>query len=230
MKTNVIVILSAMCAATAALAVAASNPEEGIEMAFASHIEVGMAEQDVMIEKGDGMIYRFGANEAEADTPLFAAAIPVSHNPFDETANGPHPKGEALGLTAGEWLAAQGTAHYVEVGGVGRLTAEFDGLVPNGVYTMWHFFMSTEATEPFIGTFDMPVGNKDGSQSVFVADAQGRASFDQSFAPGLQMTGEQLAAGLAIAWHSDGKTYGVLPGDFGKTAHVQLFTSLPEEG
>ena len=43
------------------------------------------------------------------------------------------------------------------------------------------------------------------------------------------MTERQLAAVLAIAYHSDGKTYGVLPGPFGQKTHVQLFTMLPEE-
>ena len=42
------------------------------------------------------------------------------------------------------------------------------------------------------------------------------------------MSGEHLSSGLAIAYHSDGKTYGPLAGDFGSKAHVQLFLMLPK--
>jgi hypothetical protein len=34
-------------------------------------------------------------------------------------------------------------------------------------------------------------------------------------------------AGLAIAYHSDGNTYGAEPGDFGLNSHVQMFLGLP---
>ena len=33
---------------------------------------------------------------------------------------------------------------------------------------------------------------------------------------------------LAINYHSDGKTYAGLPGDFGYNAHVPLFAMLPQ--
>ena len=59
------------------------------------------------------------------------------------------------------------------------------------------------------------------------ADAEGKASFSHSFKPCLQMTGEWITSMLAIAYHSDGKTYGAYPGDFGLNAHVPLFLMLP---
>ncbi|MEL6168878.1 MAG: hypothetical protein AAFR35_09305 [Pseudomonadota bacterium] len=229
MKSKLITIVAALSVASTAYAVSSSKVDKEFEVAFASHIEAGMAEQDVMVETSPGAqtVFRFGPGEAAPGSELFAAAQSIPHNPMDPAANGPHPKGQPLGMTVGDWLSAKGSASYVELDGVGHLTAEFEGLVPNGVYTMWHFFMSSEATEPFIGTFDIPVGDRDGSQSVFVADANGRAEFDQYIKPGLQLTGDQLMAGLAVAWHSDGKTYGVLPGEFGYNTHVQLFAGLP---
>ena len=33
---------------------------------------------------------------------------------------------------------------------------------------------------------------------------------------------------LAINYHSDGKTYGPLPGAFGLNAHIPLFVMLPK--
>lgn len=92
---------------------------------------------------------------------------------------------------------------------------------------MWHFFMASPQTDPFIGTFDLPLGARDGAQSVFASGPDGSIDFTREFELCLQMSGEQLAAGLAVAWHSDGKTYGPLPGDFATRSHIQLFTVLP---
>ncbi len=128
-------------------------------------------------------------------------------------------KGAPLGQTFGECLGTSGTGHYCGE----------DGLVPNGVRALWHFFMVVGETDPFIGTFDLPVAALDGSRSVVVADRDGPAKLDQTIASALQLSGELLTAGLALNWHSDGMIYGVLPGDFGETAHIQLFTDLPSE-
>lgn len=93
---------------------------------------------------------------------------------------------------------------------------------------MWHYFIAWPPTDPFIGTYDLPVGARDGSESVFQADGQGQAVVKRTFKPCLQLTGEHLAAGLAIAWHSDGKTYGPLPGKFSTKSHVHMYTDLPK--
>ena len=82
---------------------------------------------------------------------------------------------------------------------------------------------------PF-ATVDFPMGDSDGSQSVFQTDANGNADFALDFSPCLQMSNKRLMAMLAIAYHSDGNTYGPSPGPFGIGSHVQLFTGLPEKG
>ena len=43
----------------------------------------------------------------------------------------------------------------------------------------------------------------------------------------LQCPRGRLVAMLALAWHSDGKTYYSDAGPFGLTTHVQIFTMLP---
>jgi hypothetical protein len=95
---------------------------------------------------------------------------------------------------------------------------------------MWYFRVAKAHMEcadcPF-ATIDLPVGAKDGSQSGFVTDAHGDALFDASFKPCLVPGDDQLAAALAIAYHSDGNTYGPNPGDKGHKTHIQLFTLLP---
>ncbi|MEM6460663.1 MAG: hypothetical protein AAF724_01965 [Pseudomonadota bacterium] len=229
MNIPILAAIAALLAAPAYAADSSSNSGE-VQIEFVTHVQMDMSEQDVFVERapGDALVFRATKADADMSQPLFATAQPVKHNPADPSTDGPHRKGAELGVTLGEWLNATGKATYVADEGAGLLKAEFEGLVPNGVYTMWHFFMASAPTDPFIGTFDLPVGAPDGSQSVFVADAQGNAVFERTLTPGLQMTAEQLAAGLAIAWHSDGKTYGVLPGDFAYNSHIQLFAVLPQ--
>lgn len=230
MRTLSALLLSSALAAPA-FAIDASGNDQAIafDVEFISHVEAGVAEQDVYIARtpGSAEVWRPGVDDNALNTPLFASAEPQPHNPADPSAVGPFPKGASLDLTLGEWLGASGSGNYSVENGEGHLTIEFEGLVPNGVYTLWHFFMANGETTPFIGTFDLPVGAFDGNQSIFVADADGTATFDQVFETALQLSGEQLTAGLAVNYHSDGQTYGVLPGEFGENAHIQLFTALP---
>ncbi len=201
-----------------------------VDLAFMTHLEMELPEQDVFIEReaGSGVVYRVTTGDHDMNAPLFKTAVEVKHNPFDPKAVGPHPKGEALGMTLGQWLKHRGTGTYTCQDGQGTMRLEFSGLVPNGVYTMWHAFMALPPTEPFSGTLDLPLGARDGSESVFTADADGNAVFEHSFAPCLEMSDVWTTSMLAINYHSDGKTYGGLPGAFGLNAHIPLFVMLPK--
>ena len=42
---------------------------------------------------------------------LYRAAEYIPHDPFNPDALGPFPKGEALGMTVGEWLKHRGTGN-----------------------------------------------------------------------------------------------------------------------
>ena len=205
---------------------------ESIEfkVAFMTHLDMNLPEQDVFIERepGSGQVYRVTKGDNNMKAPLYKTAVEVKHDPFDPKAIGPHPKGEPMGITLGQWLRHAGTGTYKYEKGTGHLDLEFSGLVPNGVYTMWHAFIALPPTEPFSGTLDLPLGARDGSESVFVADADGKAAFKHSFKPGLQMSDVWTTSMLAINYHSDGKTYGGLPGNFGLNAHVPLFVMLPK--
>ena len=194
------------------------------------HTQMDMAEQDVFIERetGSGEVYRVTKADQDWSAPLYRAADVIEHNPFDGSDVGPYPKGKALGLTLGDWYSAEGKGSYTCVDGRGEIDLEFNNLVSDGVYTIWHAFVAMPPTTPFIGTYDLPIGARDGSESVFFANNDGKAQFTRSFAPCLQMTGEHLAGMLALNWHSDSKTYGVLPGAFATDAHIQLFTLLPK--
>ncbi len=210
---------------------------EVTELTFVSHIEAGMIEQDVYVEKtpGSGKVFRVGKDDVEryAEAPVFGAARPVRHAPFSPKKNGPYPTGASLGMSLGDWLAATGIVKFTCSSGAGRIQAVFRSLVPNGTYTMWYFRVAKAhmgcADCPF-ATIDFPVGAKDGSQSPFAADARGDALIDISFKPCLAPGDDQLAAALAIAYHSDGNTHGPSPGDMGNNSHVQLFVVLPGPG
>ncbi|MHC4958068.1 MAG: hypothetical protein ACYTGN_06795 [Planctomycetota bacterium] len=217
-------------ATPAEAAPAAPSKDIAFDIAFITHIEADMAEQDVYIERepGSGQVYRVTTGDNDMNAKLYKTAVPVKHDPFDPKAVGPYPKGDELGLTVGEWLRARGTGKYSYKNGIGTLDLEFTGLVPNGVYTMWHAFVISPPTQPFSGALDAPLGARDGSESVFTADANGNARFKHSFRPGLQLSDTWTTALLAIAYHSDGKTYGGVPGDTGTVTHVPLFTMLPK--
>ena len=206
--------------------------DKTIRLTFVDHLQAGLIEQDVYVERvpGSGEVFRVLPEEREKylDAPVYTAAQSIHHDPFDPNGCGPYPKGEPMGMTLREWLGGSGTATYRCEEGWGTFKASFENLVPNATYTLWHFFMPTPPTKPFTGTLDLPIGERDGSQSVFTTDSKGRATLDIQFEHCLQLTDKQLASGLAIALHSDDKTYGPAPGDFGKVTHVQLFTMLPE--
>ena len=208
------------------------GPDQGIEIVFVDHLTAGLIEQDVFVEKvpGSGMVYRIlpGERSKYINAPVYKSEETQKHDPFNARNAGPYRKGEALNMTLGEWLQGRGTATYQCDDGWGVFEANFENLVPHGIYTMWHFFMAKESTDPFLGTLDVPMGDRDGAHSVFQADENGKAKLDIRFNRCLQMSNTQLASGVAIAYHSDGKTYGVLPGDFGTVTHVQAFALLPD--
>ena len=223
-------IAAGLAVAAAQVNQPAYDPPVELDITFVFHIDDNLPEQDVFVERGRGSneVFRPTRGDRDLNQPLYASATPLKHQPFDADAVGPWPKGRPLGLTLREWLRAKGAGRYSCRAGEGHLAVDFTGLVPDGVYTMWHYFVAWPPTEPFIGTYDLPVGSRDGAQSVFTADAKGDARFEQRFKPCLQLTGEHLAAGLAVAWHSDGRTYGVEPGDVATVSHIQLYTGLPQ--
>ena len=199
------------------------------DVSFKTHLDMDLPEQDIYIErvKGSREVWRVTKGDNDMNAPLYKTAVETKHNPFDPTALGPHPQGEPMGMTLGDWLKHQGTGTYTAVDGVGTLDLSFSGLVPNGVYTMWHAFIALPPTTPFSGTLDLPLGARDGSESVFRADANGEAKFRHTFTPGLEMSDVWTTAMLAINYHSDGKTYGAFPGNFGLNSHIPLFVMLP---
>ena len=209
---------------------AVADTTTSIQLAFGTHLDMDLPEQDVYIERetGSGKVWRVTKGDNDMNAPLYKTAVETKHDPFNPDAIGPHPKGEALGFTLGQWLAQQGSGTYTCSDGVGTFDASFRGLVPNGVYTMWHAFMALPPTTPFSGTLDLPLGARDGSESGFTADAHGSADVRRVFRPCLEMSDVWTTSLLVLNYHSDGKTYGAYPGDFGTNSHIPLFLMLPQ--
>lgn len=239
MSTRPARLALAALALTAAVAGALAQDTGAVKLEFVNHLQAQVPEQDVFVERAPdpgqffGQVFRVTGADKERylNAPLYAAANPIPHNPFDAatnpSVNGPFDRGRSLGLTLGRWLEGKGSGSYECVGGRGTVRASFESLVPGGVYTMWYSFLPMPPTSPFTGNLDLPLGARDGSQTTFRADASGKASFQASFQPCLQLSSEQVVTMLAAAYHSDGKTHGSHPGPFGSTSHVQLFAMLP---
>jgi hypothetical protein len=218
-------LTAALCVFAPGLALAGGS----IDVTFVDHITAGMVEQDVFVTRDvSADVYRVTTEDQAnylGDT-VFATTSGLHHDPANMEAVGPFPKGQDLGFTLGDWLGATGSGTYSCTDGVGSLNASFTNLVPNGVYTMWSWYVAIPFPEPF-ATYDLPFGARDGAESVFSADASGSATYDGSTGKCLQGSGSQVAEGLAIAYHSDGKTYGPHMGPAGEVAHVHLFLLLP---
>ncbi|MBI4127684.1 MAG: hypothetical protein HY459_01295 [Parcubacteria group bacterium] len=226
---SVFVLLTALLAFTPITSLAAAST---LNVTMQSHIELNLPEQDVFIERSDlaaGQVVRVEGEEAKTEENLaktvYASSGAVEHDPFKVGANplGPFAKGASLGFTLRDWLAASGSGTYTVDGDSATLNLSFAKLVPSGVYTLW---CSRVTFPPNVNIVDTPCGAADGSQNSFKADASGNGTFTLTM-PALLESTSATASVIALAYHSDGKTYGANPGDFGKTTHVELAYLLP---
>jgi len=197
-----------------------------------THPAAGMPEQDVFIESADdpSMVMRVEQADIDQDATLlsrgvFSAAEAVEHDPFKlgKEPLGPFAKGESLSTTLGEWLAATAEGTYSVADGEATIDLTMNNLVPSGVYTVWCSRIKLPP-EPVIT--DTPCGNPDGSENVVTASEDGSASYSATSSPLEESTALEVAV-IALAYHSDGQTYGSDPGAFGKDTHVQVFWIMP---
>jgi hypothetical protein len=201
-----------------------------IQLTWSMFVTDGMVEQDVFVENAANsrQVRRIPVSEVAGflDTKLYAAGVAVPFQPMEENPTDTYPKGSALELTLRDWLQAKGSGSYVCDGENATLKANFQGLVPNGVYTLWNFIDLNPPVDPWQGLL-VPAGKRDGSQAFVTVDNKGNGSFEQVFEPCLQLSGTQSLAGLALAWHSNGETYGFSSGSMGMVTHAQLMTLFP---
>jgi len=204
-----------------------------VDVTLTNHLQAKLPEQDVFIEgKNTKEVIRVEQADIDKDASIlskkaYTTAGATPHDPFKVGSNplGPYPKGKALGFTLKQWLDAKGSGTYEVNGDIAILHLTFGKLVPKGVYTVW---CSRLTFPPNPKVVDAPCGTADGSQNTFKADDKGSAAFTlEKFTP-LEESTKETASVIAAAYHSDGKTYGAVPGDFGSKTHVQVFFLLPE--
>lgn len=202
-----------------------------LNVQFVDHIDANLPEQDVFVESKDDpkKVVRVEGEDAKDPENLkkqtFAAADIVEHDPFKigPSPLGPYAKGKPLGFTLEQWLDAKGGGTYSVDGDRATLDLSFENLVPKGLYTVW---CSRLTFPPNPAVVDRPCGIEDGSENSFTADAQGNGAFNLEMTP-LEDSTQQIGSVIALAYHSDGKTYGANPGEFGLNSHVQIFYLLP---
>ena len=200
-----------------------------LQLEFESLTSAGMVEQDVFVTTDDGARVRrvpLSQIDEMRGSELYGTTEPPAFEPLKLNPTETYAKGRALGLTLDEWLAASGSGSYECVEGKSSVSLQFDGLVPNAVYTVWNFIDAEPPTDPW-QTLLFPLGARDGSDAEFETDSEGRAAYKATFQPCLETSGTQTLAGLAVAWHADGKVYGALPGDLGVVTFTQIMALLP---
>ncbi len=204
-----------------------------VSIQFVNHIQASLPEQDVFVERSDlpsDRVVRVEGSDINRDSSVllrqvFATATPTPHDPFKLGPNplGPFQKGLPLGFTLQQWLAAAGTGTYTVSGDTAAMSLSFQRLVSSGLYTVW---CSRLTFPPNAGVVDTPCGAQDGSQNVFRADGLGNGIFNLQLKP-LPDSTKETATIIAIAYHSDGRTCGFNPCNFGLNSHLQLFFLVP---
>ena len=222
-KSRELVLALAVCLLSATFSATAQSSEV-IDLKWNTLFGMGLPEQFVFLMNEDGTVYRAtpDAPMAALENPLYtmAAAEEFVFDPFQLSDNplGPFEAGEPLGMTMRDYLAARGSGTYTLDGEMATVDLSFDRLVPNGVYTLW---CSTLTIPPDFSIVDRPCGAEDGSENLFFADEHGEMQVSMSF-PALDFPTETTRSVIALAWHSDGETYGDHPGDFGAVTFVPL--------
>ena len=231
-KSSLLALVAFVAASllSACTGVVAAEPQPKVfELQAITHLGLGVAEQDVFVERvaGSGEVERvLPGEEAELlALPVYAASELVEHDLFgtSDAPVGPFEKGADLGMTLGEWLSATGQGTYTVTGNRAKIELTLENLVPNGVYTAW---CSRVSYPPNINVVDKPCGAADGTENIFTANAQGNARFELELAA-LPPSSAETSSTIALAYHSDGKTYGAYSGDFGLNSHVQLAAPIP---
>ena len=213
----IVLLLSVPLSATA-------QSTQVIDLKWNTLFAMGLPEQFVFLMDDDGALYRATPESplSELEKPIYSigSADDFVFDPFQLQDNplGPFEAGEQLDMTMRDYLGARGSGTYTLEGDMATVDLWFDRLIPNGVYTLW---CSTLTIPPEFSIVDKPCGSEDGSENNFTANEHGELPINMSF-PALDFPTETTRSVIAIAWHSDGETYGEHPGDFGTVTFVPL--------
>lgn len=130
-------------------------------------------------------------------------------------------------LTAGEWVQATGEAEVTCIEEGTQYDFRFEGLVPNGVYTIWHF--------PATGAGALASHTND-INNVFTAAASGTTTFSVIGTAGLMTfngsvtectrplrSSDPMRILFVVVYHIDNRSWGTTPGPQDTTAGHLVF-------
>lgn len=126
-------------------------------------------------------------------------------------------KGEPIGFTLGDWLAASGSVTFTpSAGGKVEIAMSFDHLKPGGHYSLFenHFDQKPVGFTPLDGI---------ATTNDFVAGPDGRAKL--TIVAPQPLTHDNA---VLLVYHSDGTAHGAQRGDIGVNVHHQLIARIPE--
>lgn len=222
------IILAGIFTVIALMSVVASGAVTK-DIQFVNFIQADRPEQDVFIQtdKMDKVMRVEGIDmndSAILSEMVYATASATHHDPFkvSNAPLGPFTKGKPLGFTLGEWLNGTGSGTYTVDGDLAEINFSFQNLVPDGTYTLW--CSRVILPDEFV---DLPCSSLNGSDNVLMVDSQGNGAININVKTLAESTQDTITL-IALVYHSDGKTYGESPGDFGLNSHVQLLYMMPQ--
>jgi hypothetical protein len=219
-------VIGLLCLLTLLFSLSIVTAQDGlvIDLRWNTLFAMGLPEQFVFVMNDAGTVSRVtpDAPISMLEQPIYtmASAEDFVFDPFQLSDNplGPFEAGDSLDMTLRDYLGARGSGTYIVDGDMATVDLSFDRLMPNGVYTLW---CSTLNRPPEFEVIDKPCGADDGSENTFTSDEYGELQIQMSF-PALDLPTETSLSIIAIAWHSDGQTYGEYTGDFGRASFVPL--------
>lgn len=154
---------------------------------------------------------------------------PAPVNPAPELSSRPavfaFPGERISPVTEEEWTAVSGTARVECTESGTEVSVQMDGLIPNGVYSLWLHRFRYPGFDPAAPTRNRKgsgcLGASDGSENWWVASVDGTGGLSVTVERGeLSMGG--YASGCLLsstyelqvigAYHADGRTWGPVPG------------------
>jgi hypothetical protein len=138
-------------------------------------------------------------------------------------------------VTWGEFSHVTGTAKMNCTGQGSRISLQLNGLIPNGVYSLWIVKFDPpgfDTSYTYVSGFGS-AGPNDGSKNAFKASAKGDANLHLATPGGsLSVSGtigeciltDEYEVHITAIYHMDGQTHGTAPGPAG--SYVEQFSFL----
>ena len=145
----------------------------------------GIFTRDIFVSNGAGGLIEADIRTTPLDEELYAFS------------------GANLGVTMGEWEAASGSSAVHCAGGNTHEHFDLQGLIPGGVYSIFHFTFDPNSQNPFCSNEDAVV-----SVESFTADASGAAKV-HAVVEGCLLDAQIV--NFEVIYHADGQTWGALP-------------------